>query len=229
MSRIFSLKQMVSFWSCASASHRVSDAWSSARLETFLASIESFYSKLPSWPLVYSPCCWRWPIRSHGSSPSAFSWEPSTAASWPWSDPLLLIWLASKTLRRQLVFYWVSTLYRWQPDPPWQVGSTSTISFITDLTLPWGTGALYEALGSYQMPFLLAGCPPILCAFMMLFIHRVKDKKEKSNNNDVIGNPMADITYPVPDMPQEKIQGSINLRRFFVSPIEISWVSWLFV
>ena len=60
---------------------------------------------------------------------------------------------------------------------------------------------------------------------MMLFIHRVKDKKEKSNNNDVIGNPMADITYPVPDMPQEKIQGSINLRRFFVSPIEISWVS----
>lgn len=70
------------------------------------------------------------------------------------------------------------------------------------------TGALYEALGSYQLPFLLAGCPPLVCAFMMMFIHRIKDPKEKSDDEDVIRNPMADVTYPMPVMPQEKIQGS---------------------
>ena len=33
-------------------------------------------------------------------------------------------------------------------------------------------GALYEAFKSYQIPFLLAGCTPIICAFIMLFIHQ---------------------------------------------------------
>ena len=37
------------------------------------------------------------------------------------------------------------------------------------------TGALYGVLGSYQLPFLLAGCPPIIGALIMLLIHRIKD------------------------------------------------------
>ena len=36
-------------------------------------------------------------------------------------------------------------------------------------------GAIYGALGSYKMPFLLAGCPPILCSLIMILMRRVKD------------------------------------------------------
>lgn len=36
------------------------------------------------------------------------------------------------------------------------------------------SGALYGSYGSYKLPFLLAGCPSILCAVMMLLIHVIK-------------------------------------------------------
>lgn len=40
-------------------------------------------------------------------------------------------------------------------------------------------GALYEAFKSYQIPFLLAGCTPIICAFIMLFIHRIRRQEAR--------------------------------------------------
>ena len=55
------------------------------------------------------------------------------------------------------------------------------------------------------MPFLLAGCPPILCALIMLLIHRVKDDKDKSTSDDVVPHIPDRPTYPVHDMPEEKI------------------------
>lgn len=40
---------------------------------------------------------------------------------------------------------------------------------------------MYGALKSYTLPFLLAGCPPILCSLIMLLIHRVKDDDVESS------------------------------------------------
>ena len=44
------------------------------------------------------------------------------------------------------------------------------------------TGALYESLGTYQVAFLLAGCPPILCALIMCFIRGVKDERSPADS-----------------------------------------------
>ena len=44
------------------------------------------------------------------------------------------------------------------------------------------TGALYESLGTYQVAFLLAGCPPILCALIMCFIRGVKDDRSPADS-----------------------------------------------
>jgi hypothetical protein len=43
---------------------------------------------------------------------------------------------------------------------------------------------MYGALKSYRIPFLLAGCPLIICAFIMLLIHRVKDQDVESDESD---------------------------------------------
>ena len=42
---------------------------------------------------------------------------------------------------------------------------------------------MYGALKSYRLPFILAGCPLIICAFIMLLIHRVKDQDVDSNES----------------------------------------------
>jgi hypothetical protein len=50
---------------------------------------------------------------------------------------------------------------------------------------------MYGALKSYRLPFLLAGCPLIICALIMLLIHRVKDQdvdcieSEGNSNNEI--------------------------------------------
>ncbi|XP_046650713.1 monocarboxylate transporter 10-like [Daphnia pulicaria] len=51
-------------------------------------------------------------------------------------------------------------------------------------TGPTVAGAMYGALKSYRIPFLLAGCPLIICAFIMLLIHRVKDQDVESDESD---------------------------------------------
>ncbi|XP_057371942.1 monocarboxylate transporter 10-like [Daphnia carinata] len=55
-------------------------------------------------------------------------------------------------------------------------------------TGPTVAGAMYGALKSYRLPFLLAGCPLIICALIMLLIHRVKDQQIDDNESTDIGN-----------------------------------------
>ncbi len=45
---------------------------------------------------------------------------------------------------------------------------------------------MYQAFGSYEIPFLLAGGPPIICAFIMLFILRVQVLEANLRNAGVI-------------------------------------------
>lgn len=52
-------------------------------------------------------------------------------------------------------------------------------------------GAIYGALGSYKLPFLLAGCPPILCSLIMILMRRVKgDRNNEMTQNE---NSPADL------------------------------------
>ncbi|KAI9560776.1 hypothetical protein GHT06_011728 [Daphnia sinensis] len=89
-------------------------------------------------------------------------------------------------------------------------------------TGPTVAGAMYGALKSYRLPFLLAGCPLILCALIMLLIHRVKDqevddnesieienKRKSSGNSDVNGNENSreTISYAVRAVPYEGVKG----------------------
>lgn len=56
-------------------------------------------------------------------------------------------------------------------------------SYLVDSNKLFLTGALYEAMGSYQLPFLLAGCPPILCGLIMFLIFRVKNHEAVKSLN----------------------------------------------
>lgn len=52
---------------------------------------------------------------------------------------------------------------------------------------PWSlrvSGLLYDHLGSYQLPFLLAGVPPVVCSVLMFAVRCVPDdaKDEASEN-----------------------------------------------
>ncbi|XP_052133399.1 monocarboxylate transporter 10-like [Frankliniella occidentalis] len=49
---------------------------------------------------------------------------------------------------------------------------------------PFVAGLLYDHLGSYQLPFLLAGVPPVVCSVLMFAVRCVPDdaKDEASEN-----------------------------------------------
>uniref|UniRef100_A0A0P5MMK7 Monocarboxylate transporter n=1 Tax=Daphnia magna TaxID=35525 RepID=A0A0P5MMK7_9CRUS len=92
-------------------------------------------------------------------------------------------------------------------------------------TGPTVAGAMYGTLKSYRLPFLLAGCPLIVCAIIMLLIHRVKDqqvdddesietannstKRKPMENSDVNGNESSreTISYAVRAVPSERVKG----------------------
>ena len=47
-------------------------------------------------------------------------------------------------------------------------------------------------MGTYRVAFLLAGCPPIICAFIMCFIRRVKGEPRTDAAFDATNAPTAD-------------------------------------
>lgn len=74
-------------------------------------------------------------------------------------------------------------------------GATQAIGFLLGmcsipLTVgPPIAGLLYDHTGSYTLPFVLAGIPPIVGALTMFLIRCVKEKREESSNNSSAENP----------------------------------------
>ncbi len=72
-------------------------------------------------------------------------------------------------------------------------------------------GILYEKWGSYRIPFLLSGCPPILCAIIMCFIRGGASAAATSALDDVAGVKRAPSKRKTSAMP---VDGDVHHQQF---------------
>lgn len=76
---------------------------------------------------------------------------------------------------------------------------------------PTIAGILYEKWGSYRIPFLLSGCPPILCAIIMCFIRGGASAAATSALDDVAGVKRAPSKRKTSAMP---VDGDVHHQQF---------------
>ncbi|XP_011146128.1 monocarboxylate transporter 10 isoform X2 [Harpegnathos saltator] len=110
-------------------------------------------------------------------------------------------------------------------------GATQAIGFLLGmcsipLTVgPPIAGLLYDHTGSYDLPFLLAGVPPIVGALTMFLIRCVKENDDKTTNDPCPENPSSKVDCQNVSVKQEDVSEALKKYRTICKDSQLLWRS----